>query len=61
MTERLEKLGAISSGSVSKATSFVLAGEASGSKLTKAQKLNITVYDEETIMPLILEAEKKIQ
>ena len=61
MTKRLENLGAISSSSVSKATSFVLAGEASGSKLTKAQKLNITVYDEETIMPLILEAEKKIQ
>lgn len=58
MTKRLESLGAISSSAVSKATSFVLAGEAAGSKLTKAQKLGITIYDEKTITPLIEEAMK---
>jgi len=34
------------SGSVSKKTSFVLAGEDAGSKLTKAQSLGVTVIDE---------------
>ncbi len=60
MTKRLENLGAISSSSVSKSTSFVLAGEAAGSKLDKARKLGVLVYDEETITPLIEEAERQI-
>lgn len=59
MTKRLEALGGISAGSVSKATDFVLAGSEAGSKLTKAQALGITVYDEATIMPLILTAESQ--
>lgn len=58
ITKRLEALGAISSSSVSKATDFVLVGEAPGSKFTKAQKLGTTIYTEEQIMPLLLEAEK---
>ena len=57
MTKRLEALGAISSSSVSKATDFVLVGDAPGSKYDKAVKLGIQIYDEETITPLIEEAE----
>jgi DNA ligase (NAD+) len=59
MTKRLELLGGVSSSSVSKATDFVLVGTDPGSKYTKATKLGIQVYDEDSIMPLILEAEKK--
>lgn len=58
MTTRLEKLGAKSSSSVSKATDFVLVGADAGSKYDKAKELNIKIYTEEEIMPLLLEAEK---
>ena len=58
MTKRIESLGGISSSSVSKNTDFVLAGESAGSKLTKSQELNIKIFSEEEIMPLIIEAEK---
>lgn len=59
MTKRIESLGGISSSSVSKNTDFVLAGTSAGSKLDKARELNIKIYSEDEIMPLILEAEKK--
>ena len=44
--ELIENNGGKVSSSVSKKTSFVLAGEAAGSKLTKAYELGIPVYDE---------------
>ncbi|MEO8376314.1 MAG: NAD-dependent DNA ligase LigA, partial [Candidatus Sumerlaeota bacterium] len=42
----IEKRGGSVSGSVSKKTSVVVAGENAGSKLTKAQELKITIWDE---------------
>ncbi|NIK70973.1 NAD-dependent DNA ligase LigA [Paenibacillus sp. BK720] len=45
--KKLEAFGAKVSGSVSKKTDFVIAGESAGSKLTKARDLGITVIDDE--------------
>ena len=53
--DRLEALGAKVSGSVSKKTSFVVAGETAGSKLEKAAELGIDVWDEAKLLLLLRE------
>jgi DNA ligase (NAD+) len=52
-TEIIEKFGGKVSGSVSKKTDYVLAGENAGSKLTKANQLGITVITEEDFEKMI--------
>ncbi|MNG32437.1 DNA ligase [compost metagenome] len=47
--KHLEALGAKVSGSVSKKTDFVIAGESAGSKLTKARDLGVQVIEDETL------------
>jgi DNA ligase (NAD+) len=54
-TERLESLGAKVTGSVSKKTTGVFAGEAAGSKLDKANELGVPVYTEEDLVALLSE------
>ena len=49
----IEKLGGKTSSSVSKKTSYVLAGEDAGSKLTKAQSLGVTIITEEEFQKMI--------
>ncbi|MCU1049290.1 NAD-dependent DNA ligase LigA [Stenotrophomonas maltophilia] len=55
--ERLEALGAKVSGSVSKKTSFVVAGTEAGSKLDKAQSLGVPVWDEDRLLAYLAEHE----
>ncbi|MBR3281490.1 MAG: NAD-dependent DNA ligase LigA [Clostridia bacterium] len=49
----IEKYGGKVSGSVSKKTNYVLAGEEAGSKLTKAQELGITIISEDDFNKMI--------
>lgn len=51
--DRIQALGGKVSGSVSKKTSYVVAGEAAGSKLRKAQELNIPILDENAFIALL--------
>ncbi len=52
-TERIRAAGGKVTGSVSKKTSFVVAGEEAGSKLTKAKTLGVAVIDEEGLLRLL--------
>jgi DNA ligase (NAD+) len=55
--EKLEALGAKVAGSVSKKTSFVVAGESAGSKLDKAKELGVEVWDEARLVAFLDETQ----
>ncbi|MBQ9784077.1 MAG: NAD-dependent DNA ligase LigA [Clostridia bacterium] len=57
-SEMIKAAGGKVSGSVSSKTSFVVAGEAAGSKLTKAQSLGVPVIDEDTLKAMIEEKKR---
>jgi DNA ligase (NAD+) len=51
--ERIEAAGGKVTGSVSKKTDYVVAGEAAGSKLDKARELGVAVLDEGAFLEML--------
>jgi len=56
--ERIESAGGKVAGSVSKKTSYLVAGEEAGSKLDKAHELKVAVIDEAGLLAMIGDATK---
>ena len=54
-SELIKAQGGKVSGSVSKKNTYVVAGEAAGSKLTKAQSLGVSIIDEATLLAMLAE------
>lgn len=59
MTARLENLGAKSASSVSKATDFVIVGDQPGSKYDKAVQLGVRIINEDELIQLLKDNERK--
>jgi DNA ligase (NAD+) len=53
LKEQLEQLGATVAGSVSRKTTYLVAGENAGSKLAKARELGVEVIDEASLEGLL--------
>ena len=53
ITGRIKDLGGAVSGSVSKKTDYLVAGEDAGSKLADAEKLGVTVITEDDLLDLV--------
>jgi DNA ligase (NAD+) len=53
--EKIRAQGGKTSSSVSKNTSYVVAGESAGSKLAKAEKLGVTVLTEDDFLKMLAE------
>ena len=59
--ERIESAGGKVSGSVSRKTSYVVAGEEAGSKLDKAKELNVRVIDEARLLEMLAQMKQLLE